>query len=172
MGATLLAMATWKDIPGYEGVYQASDEGEIKSLSGRFGRPLILRPGRAKRTGHYQVVLTKPGTELQRLRRRTMTVHALVMLTFVGPLPAGAETRHIDGDVTNNHLANLRYGSRSENQRDSVRHGTHNMARKTHCPANHEYTPENTRITVNAEKGWRMRSCKTCARERHTRAVV
>jgi DNA-binding transcriptional regulator YiaG len=49
-------------------------------------------------------------------------VHRLVMLAFVGPCPAGHEVRHINGDPSDNRLVNLRYGTRSENQKDRARH--------------------------------------------------
>jgi hypothetical protein len=41
-------------------------------------------------------------------------------------------------------VSNLRYGTRSENIRDNVRHGTHNKSTRTHCPRGHLYSPENT----------------------------
>jgi len=44
--------------------------------------------------------------------------------TSVGPCPEGHVTRHLNGDPTDNRLENLRWGTRSENQRDSVKHGT------------------------------------------------
>jgi len=52
-------------------------------------------------------------------------VHQLVLETFVGLRPEGMECRHLDGDPTNNHLENLKWGTRSENQKDAVKHGTH-----------------------------------------------
>lgn len=50
-------------------------------------------------------------------------LHALVMEAFVGPLPQGLVTRHLDGDKTNNSLANLAYGTYAENMLDRVKHG-------------------------------------------------
>lgn len=117
----------WKDIPGYEGRYQASTEGRIRSMDrtqvvlSRKGNPYakhfrgrLLRPGRIP-SGHLSVVLGhgQHGT----------TVHALVMLTFVGPPPAGKEICHNDGDPTNNRLENLRYDTRCENILDEYRRG-------------------------------------------------
>lgn len=60
------------------------------------------------KSGHVSVAVGK-GNSRQ--------VHALVLLAFVGPYPAGCEILHLDGNPTNNTLTNLRYGTRSENLR-------------------------------------------------------
>lgn len=120
---------TWKDIPGYEGRYQASDKGRIRSIDraveGRnpyTGRPFVrrlkgrtLRPGRYCKSGHLSVVLGKgaPGKP----------VHQLVMLTFQGPPPVGTEICHANGNPTDNRLENLRYDTRRENILDVYRQG-------------------------------------------------
>lgn len=119
----------WKDIPGYEGKYQASNLGRIKSLKRKvhgvnpytrkeFLRTIpecILRPGSYCKTGHLSVVLGH-GTAGK-------PVHQLIMLTFVGLPPVGCEVLHNDGDPQNNKLSNLRYGTRRENILDVYRQG-------------------------------------------------
>ena len=50
-------------------------------------------------------------------------VHSLVMEAFVGPLPIGQVTRHLDGDKNNNALSNLCYGTYEENMADRKLHG-------------------------------------------------
>jgi hypothetical protein len=105
-------MEQWRDIPGYEGRYRVSSEGRVLSLK---GRPKLLRPG--LRSGYPSVVLAVDRVKVNR------TVHALVLLAFVGPRPDGAECLHCDGNRLNNHLSNLRYGAHAENQRDMVLHG-------------------------------------------------
>lgn len=119
----------WKDIPGYEGEYQASTEGRIKSLrrmvlskNWSTGLPFersvperILRPGQFCKSGHVSVVLRR-GT-------KGKPVHQLIMLTFVGPPPEGMEVLHNDGNPKNNRLENLRYGTRTENILDVLRIG-------------------------------------------------
>ena len=52
----------------------------------------------------------------------TKKVHRLVLETFVGPSPVGMECLHIDGNPTNNHIENLRWGTRIENRADIRRH--------------------------------------------------
>ena len=116
----------WKDIPGYEGRYQASTFGRIRSLDRcvvnvnggkRLMRGRVLRPAASPASGsdHLRVVLGhgQPGS----------TVHSLVALTFLGPRPEGMEVRHLDGNAQNNHVDNLAYGSRRENVLDVMRIG-------------------------------------------------
>ena len=119
----------WKDIPGYEGRYQVSTEGRIRSLDRRvpckchyagklFYRTVkgkILRPGRYCKAGHLSVVLGH-GTAGR-------PVHQLVMLSFVGPPEEGMEVLHRNGDPTDNRLENLHYGTRLENILDVYRQG-------------------------------------------------
>ena len=117
----------WKAIPGYEGSYEVSDQGRVRSLdrvvacsgpvkgsytSTKKGR--ILLPGPSN-YGHLSVVLG---------RRNTRMVHDLVLRAFVGAPPKSHECLHANGVPSDNRLCNLRWGTRSENIRDSVRHGT------------------------------------------------
>ena len=119
----------WKDIPGYEGRYQASNLGHIKSLKRTVfsrnwstGKPFprtvpecILKPGRYCRSGHLSVILGRGSFG--------KPVHQLVLLTFCGKPPIKNEVLHINGDPTDNRLENLRYGTRTENILDVYRQG-------------------------------------------------
>jgi hypothetical protein len=99
----------WKDIPGYEGSYQASNHGEIRSVT----RERLLNYTK-QRSGHISV----------KLARVTHYVHALVLLTFVGPKPTSdvrIECRHLDGNPANNHVHNLKWGTVQENRKDRQR---------------------------------------------------
>ena len=117
----------WKPIPEYEGKYEVSNAGRVRSLdrsvwchgqtkagyfSHKKGRE--LRPGLAS-TGYPCVVLW---------RGNTQKVHVLVALAFLGPCPVGCEVRHIDGSRDNPRADNLQYGTRKENIEDSKLHGT------------------------------------------------
>ncbi len=115
----------WRDIPGFEGFYQASDHGSIKSLV----RAVPMSDGRTYRVkekmlkqswnGAYRhVILSSSG------REETMLVHRLVLLAFVGSCPDGMEARHLDGNTENNRLDNLEWGTPKENHEDRVRHKT------------------------------------------------
>lgn len=120
---------TWKDIPGYEGKYQASTQGRIRSLdrwlTGRnwnTGKPFkrlmrgrILRPGANHKDGHQYVVLGHG--------KHGSLVHYLVMLTFVGERSNGMDIRHLNGNPQDNRLENLAYGTRTDNILDVYRIG-------------------------------------------------
>lgn len=117
-------MEIWKSIPGYEGRYQASTEGRVRSEDQilpigrgktRCKRGRILKPGRYCKSGHVSVVLGRGSAG--------KPVHQLVALTFLGPAPDGCEVLHADGDPANNRLSNLRYGTRTENILDVYRQG-------------------------------------------------
>ena len=151
---------TWLPVPGFEGRYEVSDDGQVKVLAapgrGRFNQDRILKVG--KDGPGYRQVLLYPGDGRKYVRKR---VHVLVLETFVGPRPEGAFGRHIDDDRENNHLSNLRWGDRSSNSRDAVRNGVHNHARKTHCKHGHPLSGDNL-----IETG-RQRACRECARRRN-----
>jgi len=145
----------WRPIPGYEGRYDVSDQGQVRSWLGRWpGRPLPftlkLFPGHG---GYLQLRLADPGGSMRNAR-----VHKLVLLAFRGPPPPGMQARHADGNPTNNRLSNLNWSSRSRNMRDAVRHGTHVQASKAQCPAGHSYDAGNT-ITRHGK-----RECRICER--------
>lgn len=105
-----------------------------------------------------------PSVRLWRDNRTiTRTVHRLVGAAYLGPLPEGYETRHLDGDRTNPRLENLAYGTKSENRQDTLRHGTDHNARKTHCAQNHPYDEATTRLYQG------RRYCLRCERQRSQR---
>lgn len=116
----------WRDIPGYEGRYQVSDQGRVRSVDryvkcGQGGRGTrlvkgrVLRPARQRKDPHLFVTLGHKATG--------SCVHSLVALTFIGPRPDGYDVRHLDGDPLNNRAENLEYGTRTENILDVYRIG-------------------------------------------------
>lgn len=123
----------WRAVPGYEGCYEVSDHGRVRSLSRRFlnsyNPPRLHRiDGRVLTTNHRRGGQGSAGYQSCTLsdaagKRRDWSVHALVLLAFVGPRPEGQWVRHLDGDEDNNHLSNLAYGTPSENEADKVAHG-------------------------------------------------
>lgn len=153
----------WLPVPNYEGFYEVSDHGAVKSLGrwmkhpkGRaWSKERVLRPI-VHRSGHKSVVLCRDG------HRKKFAIHTLVLLAFVGPCPPDHECCHGPTGAGDNRLSNLRWGTRSSNKLDQRRDGVDAQARKTHCPQRHEYTPENTYVTKD-----NRRMCRQCSRDRN-----
>lgn len=90
----------WKDIKGYEGIYQVSDLGRVRSL--KFGKERIL-VGRKDSDGYLRVGLCKDGKE------KTCRVHRLVAEAFI-PNPDGLpQVNHKDERKSNNVASNLEW---------------------------------------------------------------
>lgn len=153
----------WRPVVGYEGYYEVSDQGRVRSVvrraaNGRVWPSVVLkRPTHP--SGYLQVHLSRANS------RRTRWVHLLVLTAFAGPAPAGLEALHHDGDRSNARLENLKWGTRSENMLDQVRHGTHPFASRTHCPKGHPYDESNTYHAP----GYVHRKCRTCMRAANKR---
>lgn len=147
----------WRALPGFEGLYEVSSFGQVRRIPGGRGtRGGILKQAREGGPhGRMYVNLCRDR------KAKTYRVHRLVALAFHGPLPAGLETRHLDGDHLNNRADNLRYGTKSENAWDQVRHGTHPMASLTQCKHGHAFDEANTYYTAKGYRG-----CVTCRRIR------
>lgn len=152
----------WRWIPGFEGRYEISSEGDVRSVPRRYAggktlKPRLTRYNPAVGETPYKVVRLYPGdgTFVDKL------VHVAMLETFTSPRPAGQEGRHLDGDSLNNRRENLVWGTHGENMLDKIAHGTDVQLLKTHCPQNHEYTKANTYIGTNAN-GRPSRRCKRC----------
>jgi hypothetical protein len=117
-------MEIWRPVVGYEGHYEVSDLGNVRSLDRevmavRNGKEVTwklkgktLSPRRDS-SGHLQVNLGQGGDK---------SVHRLVMAAFVGPCPENLEVCHWNGIASDNRLENLRYDTRSANAQDAIRH--------------------------------------------------
>lgn len=154
----------WKPIPGYEGSYEVSNDGQVRSLDRirRSGVPMRgrIRKQATSKGGHKRVHLSLDGNT------KYILVHHAVMEAFVGPRPDGLVCCHDNGNPADNRLENLRYDTLSENSMDSVVHGTCFQSSKTHCPAGHRYDRENTRLVKTPAGSMVGRQCRTCDRRR------
>lgn len=116
-------MENWKDIPGYEGIYQASTFGNIRTVEGkttsnkrypvrRWKSRVLKGRGDNPKTGK-RVNLWKDG------KPKDWLVARLVAITFLGNPPEGFTVNHKDGNRLNNNLDNLEWLSLADN----IKHG-------------------------------------------------
>ena len=120
-------MIEWRDVVGYEGLYQVSSDGRIRSLDrivphSRYGQQFVagrmLSPQPSGRHEYLHVRLSKEG------KTRTLVLHRLVALAFLGTCPHGKQVRHGNKGGSDNSVGNLSYGSKSDNELDKRRDGT------------------------------------------------
>lgn len=160
-----MSAESWKPLPEWEGLYEISDQGRVRSLP----RTAHRKPGRvlkpiAYNNGYQWVSLTGNG------RRGRAPIHRTVLLAFVGPCPDGMQACHNNGDKSNNALSNLRWDTVAANAADRTTHGTayRKSEHITHCIRGHEFDDANTSRDPQGN-----RRCRTCTnqRERAKRAA-
>lgn len=162
----------WKDIPEFEGLYQISNLGRVRSLDkydrlGRFHKGKILAI-KDNGVGYLTLPLNRDG------KQKMALVHRLVASVFV-PNPNGySQVNHIDGNKKNNHADNLEWCTQSQNLKHAVDTGLHKAfgQKKVQCVE----TGQIFNSTVEAEKWvgikpgncriasccYRRRGAKTC----------
>lgn len=122
----------WCPLKGWEGIYEISSHGQIRSLERliKNGKALYkskvrILKGVDRRDGYLSITL-KDGDHLER-----WLIHRLVLTTFVGPCPDGMEALHgPDRNRQNNKLCNLRWGTRADNEYDKIAHGISNRGER------------------------------------------
>ena len=126
-------MEIWKDIKGYEGIYQISNLGNIKSLDHyirqrnnnyKLYHGKTLKPYMTS-TGYYKIDLHNGK------KRKIMLIHRLIANAFIPNPDDLPEVNHIDGNKTNNNIDNLEWCTRSDNIKHSYKNKLH-----IHCPKN------------------------------------
>lgn len=114
-----MSVETWKDIPEFRGSYQVSNMGRVRSVdkvvtfkdgSMRKYKGKVLKTPPSKGTGYKELSLSSDG------RRNTKTVHRLVLEAFKPHVNmSDLDVNHIDGNKLNNHLTNLEWLTRRDN---------------------------------------------------------
>lgn len=113
-------MENWRDVLGYEGLYQVSDEGRVRSLTrvnnyGRKVRGQIIKQQKSKHGGYLTVGLCKNG------KRTLFFVHRLVAMAFIEPTDTTETVNHINEIKTDNRVENLEWMT----LHDNTLYGTH-----------------------------------------------
>lgn len=154
----------WRDIPGWEGYYQVSNLGRVKSVE----RTALIFGGHQRRV-HERLrkpFVNRGGRLMVRLNlgdtKPSFLIHRLVLQAFVGPEPEGMEACHNNGDHTDNRLENLRWDTKRSNMLDKRAHGTDHQVNKTHCPRGHLLASPNLVPSLWERKG--RRGCLSCSR--------
>lgn len=138
----------WKDVLGFQGIYQASNLGRIKSL--KYGREKILKP-RINARGYFLVMLCKDGVQ------KNHYIHRLVYEAFNGKIPQGLVVNHLNEIKTDNHLNNLEICSHREN----CNYGT-SRARISASKKGKKLSEEHKRKISAARKAyWQRRRAET-----------
>lgn len=113
----------WKPVVGYEGLYEVSSIGDIRSLfhggSNRWKNakyPRMMLPYVVR--GHYALFLSCNGSQ------KSYCVNRLVLEALCGPCPIGYEAAHLNGKPLDNCFTNLVWCTHKENESHKIIHGT------------------------------------------------
>ena len=130
----------FRPVPGYEGYYEVSNFGNVKSLT----NDKILKPCLGSR-GYYMVRVYKDN------KGNTMSIHVLVAMAFLGHKPDGYKivVDHIDNNKLNNHVSNLQLISNRENTSKDKKNGTSKYTGVTWYNASNKWLAQ---IAINSKK--------------------
>lgn len=107
-------LETFKDIPGYEGLYQVSDCGCVRSLNYKGNKRIKYLRNTKHQTDYEGIDLYRDG------KRKRFYIHRLVWEAFNCPIPDGYEIDHINGIRDDNRLVNLRVVTSKENSNNPI----------------------------------------------------
>lgn len=114
-----MAVEIWKPVVGFEGLYEVSNQGRVKSIPRKRCKGNVLKPHIVK--GYEYVHLSKDG------KAKYLKVHRLVADAFLPEIQGKSYVNHIDGNKTNNSVKNLEWCTASENLKHARENGL-NMA--------------------------------------------
>lgn len=151
-------MEKWKDIDGYNGMYQVSNKGKVRSWKnnkwGKLKSPKILSA--FKVNGYFRVALSKNNNATQ------YSIHRLVCEAFIPNPENKREVNHIDAVKTNNEISNLEWVTSSENKNHAIMMGLHGgeingmskLCENDVIEIREKYTPRvYTRVMLSKEYG-------------------
>lgn len=154
----------WRPVSGYAGFYEVSGNGLVRSCDRitrdeRFITGRMLKQATNAATGYKHVNLSRYGVH------KTMYVHRLVLMAFVGFPRPGMICCHNNGDPADNRLSNLRWDTHKSNCADRKAHGRErkNFDKKPNCKRGHPLVEVNMVVSALASG---VRVCLACKRER------
>ena len=156
----------WKDIENYEGLYQVSNLGRVKSLPRKritptgwpyLSKEKILTP-KLRKDGYLEISLYTKG------KSKSYFIHRLVAQAFIPNTESKPQVNHIDGDKTNNQVNNLEWATREENMQHAFKTGlidsskisearTGKYSGKNHPLYGKHHTQESKKKMSEAKKG-------------------
>ena len=153
----------WRPIPNWEGFYEVSSLGNVRSCDRivthatgvdhlHRGKVLSLQTS----DGGYIFFLASRNNNARRV-----WVHHAVAEAFHGPRPHGMVCLHLNDNPADNRPENLRWGTQSENIRMCVEHGRQTNANKTHCKRGHPLVEWNL---VGSLLRQGRRACLSCSK--------
>lgn len=116
-------MEEWKDVPGYEGLYQVSNHGRVKSTPRRTTKGGILKT-KVDSHGYAEVTLSRENVQ------RSVRVHRIVAEVFISNTEHKPQVNHKNGDKLDNRVENLEWATASEN----IQHSYHVLGNKGSAP--------------------------------------
>lgn len=131
-------METWKQVKGYEGLYEVSDMGRVKSMARSFtGKDGVTKPVHERILTPLQNKVTERHPMKRHFvelwkenKRKRASVHRIVAEAFV-PNPQGKpQVNHIDGDPLNNRPGNMEWCNNSENVKHAYEHNLRSRVKK------------------------------------------
>jgi len=157
-----VATERWLPVPDFQGYYEVSDRGRVRSLY-----RVVMRSNGVQQTVHARILRPSPGAyghcyvPLARTgtRAKRFLVHRLILMAFKGSPPDGTEACHNNGNAEDNRLENLRWGTPSSNNYDRTTHRTNPCVLREQCPFEHDLVEPNL---VKSKSSQGHRSCRAC----------